>query len=96
MPPRKRKRAAPTADSPRAVKSTPSKVSRKRESHQNEVEDADDQDKQDVSCQPCGACMTSLSSRELIESILKLTFANQVLKDTILELLRKRKPGSSC
>lgn len=36
------------------------------------------------------------SDHPCFRASLKLSFANQVLKDTILELLRKRKPGSSC
>ena len=48
MPPRKRKRAAPTADSSDPRKNTQSEVSRRSESHQNEAEDATDM--QQVSC----------------------------------------------
>ena len=101
MPHRKRKRATSIADSSDPCKS---EACRKRMSH-HVADDAHDQDMQQVSRLQCVALMTNLLTRgaesmktdhPCFRASLKLSFANQVLKDTILELLRKRKPGSSC
>lgn len=101
MPPRKRKRSA-TTTSADASGSKQRKASRKKAIHKDDKSDAFDQEMQLVGCLSSGprcpvvaeAIATAIECRFLSDS--KAIAANQVLKQTILDLLQSRKPGSSC